>query len=168
MQTLQELLKVWITYDPDSGIVRWRRDSRYTKAGERADKTFFNKQNNYWYSRIALCGQHYATATIIWVYVTGRFPKTLVDHKDLDATNNRWTNLREATQSQNVANQRLSNRNTSGFKNVYWSKRKRKWHVLCKLNNKTKSLGHFDCLFAAVRTARLKAREIYGEFARHA
>jgi hypothetical protein len=36
--------------------------------------------------------------------MTGEWPRCIVDHKDCDRTNDRWSNLREATHAQNSAN----------------------------------------------------------------
>jgi hypothetical protein len=48
--------------------------------------------------------------------MTGEWPKTQIDHINLDKADNRWCNLREATQSQNFANTRILASNGSGFK----------------------------------------------------
>ena len=38
-----------------------------------------------------------------FLYVNGSFPSHVIDHRDTDGTNNRWDNLRPATNSQNGA-----------------------------------------------------------------
>lgn len=48
-----------------------------------------------------LCRAHRAA----FFYMTGEWPEADVDHRDGDKRNNRWTNLRQASRSQNLANQ---------------------------------------------------------------
>ncbi|MEG7750695.1 HNH endonuclease, partial [Listeria monocytogenes] len=50
-----------------------------------------------------------------------------VDHIDGNGLDNRRANLRVASKTQNVRNQRIRQDNTSSFKGVSWSKRRQKW-----------------------------------------
>jgi hypothetical protein len=89
------------------------------------------------------------------------------DHLDRDGLNNRRSNLRPATASQNGANQGKRSDNTSGVKGVYWHAGAGKWRARIKVDGKYHSLGYFIDLKdakAVVETAREKA---FGEFACH-
>jgi hypothetical protein len=66
---------------------------------------------------------------VIWALVTGKWPKHDLDHHDRDPGNNRFENLREATNGQNRQNEDLSSRNTSGVKGVRWHKLAEKWQA---------------------------------------
>lgn len=122
-------LKTTLKYDPETGIWTSLTGNRTTgnnqiRAGERADRKFFNGMMNY--QRIAYQNKRYYSHRLAFFYMTGRWPIG-IDHKDRNGTNNRWTNLREATQKQNLGNRRLSKRNKSGHVGVYWDKCRKKW-----------------------------------------
>ena len=86
---------------------------------------------------------------------------------DGDKLNNRPSNLRAASNSQNNCNKGIPSTNSSGIKGVFWNKRRGKWEAKCSLNGRTQYLGCFhdtDQAAAAVRAFREKC---HGEFARH-
>lgn len=93
------------------------------------------------------------------------FPKSKVDHRNGNGLDNRRSNLRVASHAQNIANQKLSKTNTSGFKGVSWKKSHRMWR--CRVSSKRKI---FTAYFKSATDAALaydeKAVEIFGEFAR--
>ena len=90
----------------------------------------------------------------------------LVDHRDGDGLNNRRSNLRMATRSQNQHNQKLASHNTSGFKGVRWDKQRGKWQAAIRLNGKRKHLGFFPTPEAAYEAYCKGSAEIHGEFGR--
>ena len=86
------------------------------------------------------------------------------DHANRLKYDNRKSNLRLATNSQNSANQKVSKNNTSGFLGIFLDKRSKKWCAKIKKNRKDHFLGYFEDLDDAV-FARLKAeKELFGEF----
>lgn len=60
----------------------------------------------------------YYAHRIAWLYVTGEWPPDGIDHEDLNAQDNSWTNLRKADQPQNLANTRKREGCTSKYKGV--------------------------------------------------
>jgi hypothetical protein len=89
-----------------------------------------------------------------------------IDHRDGDGLNNRRSNLRIATRAQNLHNQRIVRRNTSGFKGVSWNKRDHKWQARIYVNNKQFSLGyHATPELAHAAYCEASAR-LHGEFGR--
>lgn len=96
--------------------------------------------------------------------MTGAFPKDQVDHINGVKHDNRWTNLREATNSQNVANTGANSRNSSGFKGVYHHEAG-KWQAKVMHLGKSKSLGLFDSPEQAARAYNEGARARFGDFA---
>jgi len=89
-----------------------------------------------------------------------------VDHEDRDGLNNRRSNLRIATRSQNGMNRKINKNNTSGYKGVYWHKQHQKWCAQIKINNKKIHLGYFDNKIDAVKARDEAAKKYHGEFAR--
>lgn len=89
-----------------------------------------------------------------------------VDHKDNDTFNNHKSNLRISTDSDNSKNRKSKNsNNTSGYRNVCWSKSDKKWIVQLQINKKNKVLGKFDNVHEAGEFAKEMREKYYGEFA---
>lgn len=89
-----------------------------------------------------------------------------VDHIDHDGLNNRLSNLRIATKSQNMQNARKTTKgNTSQYKGVYRDYVRRKWGSCISVNNKTIGLGRFDLEIDAAIAYNNAALKYFGEFA---
>lgn len=86
-----------------------------------------------------------------------------VDHIDRNGLNNRRSNLRLCTISQNIRNRR-SKIGTSKYKGVYWDKKCNKWRAAIFLREHT-NLGLFDNEVDAAKAYDRKADELFGEFA---
>jgi hypothetical protein len=89
----------------------------------------------------------------------------MIDHRDGNRANNRWSNLRLATQSENSANRHRHINNTSGFKGVSlckWGK----WRACIEKNGRKIHLGMYDTPQAAHAAYVAAARKLFGEFAR--
>jgi hypothetical protein len=90
-----------------------------------------------------------------------------IDHIDGNPLNNKRSNLREVTNRQNCLNQKITKRNTSGYKGVCWSKFNKKWAATVRdSNQKQVHLGYFDNKHDAARMYNFWASDLYGEFAR--
>lgn len=89
-----------------------------------------------------------------------------VDHRDGDGLNNKRSNLREATCSQNGFNRGKERGNMSGFKGVSWNRRAGKWQVFITANKRKHYLGLFADLEPAAAAYREAAKRLHGEFAR--
>lgn len=88
-----------------------------------------------------------------------------VDHKNLNATDNSWLNLRLATYAQNTSNSGVSRGKASGLpKGVF--RHGRKFVSAIKANGVLHRLGDFDTPESAHAAYCKKAAEIHGEFAR--
>lgn len=87
-----------------------------------------------------------------------------VDHINGDSLDNRKSNLRLCTDSQNKGNRGLNSNNTSGYMGV--CKYKDRWKVQVCHENKTYYLGLFDDKDEAARAYNKKKLELFGEFAR--
>ena len=57
--------------------------------------------------QITIDGRRYLLHRIIWLMVTGEWPERVIDHRNGDATNNSWLNLRDASRAVNSQNQRV-------------------------------------------------------------
>lgn len=89
-----------------------------------------------------------------------------VDHINGDGLDNRKSNLRVCTHSQNVMNQKRRNDNTSGYKGVSWNSGA--WVATISINRKQTCIGRFPTPAEAYEAYCKAAKEHHGEFARMA
>ena len=89
-----------------------------------------------------------------------------VDHVDCDGLNNKRENLRVATRTQNLQNQRLKNENTSGYKGVSWDKKRKKWRAQIRINKKSKCLGRHRTAKEAHAAYCAASKKFHAEFGR--
>lgn len=96
-----------------------------------------------------------------------RAPKEMkVDHISGDGLDNRRSNLRLATPSQNQFNKRRSVANTSGFKGVSWISEHRKWKAAIRHSGRTDFLGYFQTAEEAAQAYANASLKIHGQFGR--
>jgi len=115
------------------------------------------------YVLIGVNYQLYRAHHLVWFWHHGEWAKQL-DHKNTNKMDNRIENLREATSSQNGANQRLNVRNTSGVKGVHF--RHGHPYATIRVEGRTIWLGDFNTVAEAAEAYRLAAIKYFGEFAR--
>jgi hypothetical protein len=89
----------------------------------------------------------------------------LVDHANGNGLDNRRSNLRLATGTQNNANRRLASNSTSGFKGVNLYKRTGRWRAHIAIHRQQKHLGYFRTAEEAARAYDIAALALFGEFA---
>lgn len=76
------------------------------------------------------------------LYMDGYLPEHSVDHIKRNKDDNRYKELREATNQCQLRNAGMLSSNKSGVKGVYWHIKEKKWASFVYLNAKFKSLGH--------------------------
>lgn len=157
---LTDKLRQILEYNPRTGEFFWLVSKRTSQVGEAAGSVYSNG-----YRYIQIDGPDYRAGRLAWFFVTGEDPADFVDHKDGDRDNNRFHNLRKATNSQNQANRGLPSNNTSGFKGVSWQESRCKWYARIMINGRAKNLGRYDNIEDAVRAYKKAALAAWGEFA---
>ena len=88
----------------------------------------------------------------------------VVDHIDNDGLNNRRGNLRVCTHKQNSRNAR-SQKGTSKYKGVCWSKRYKKWQANIFCDGRKKTIGYFKNETDAARAYDEQAGKLFKEYA---
>lgn len=157
-----ELLREFLSYDYDDGILRWR-----VHVGARATKgRIAGSPDRHGHLHIRLGGKRYAAHRLIWLYVTGEWPPLDIDHQDRNPASNRWSNLRLATKSQNLHNmsQRKKKRNGT-LKGAYYNKKSDRWYSMIMVRRKNIYLGYFRTEEAAHAAYTQAATKYCGEFA---
>lgn len=87
------------------------------------------------------------------------------DHINGNGLDNRNSNLRLATNSQNQHNARKQLNNRSGYMGVSWDRRTERWLVQIQADNVQRHLGRFDDPVEAACAYDDAARKLHGEFA---
>lgn len=154
-----------ITYNPETGVLMWKpRPGKNAWNARFADRIAGSTVSGYvcvTYGKIQLKAHRLA-----WLLMTERWPSKDIDHIDGDPLNNRWSNLREASESQNLANSKVPATNTSGWKGVHSRDRHKKWVATICVKQVKKHLGHFDCPAAASFAYQIAANHYFGDYAR--
>lgn len=160
-------LRRQLSYDPDTGIFRHRtradRDHSWNMrfANEVAGAL---QANGYRY--IIMGPKHHLAHRLAWLYMTGDMPSGHIDHINGDRTDNRWTNLRPATASQNASNTGVRANNKSGVKGVCWVASKGLWRATIMVARKDHFLGYYKTLQEAASARAIANTEHHGEYAR--
>lgn len=157
MLTLARLREL-LVYDPISGVFRWIARAGRCRAGDIA-----GCDDGQGYVVIRIDGKPYKAHRLAWLYMTGEWPEDLIDHINGERSENRWANLREASQSQNQANKRVILSST-GHKGVYWSKKKMRFRARVKKDGVIHEVGFFRTADAAHEAYQIAARSLFGEF----
>ena len=158
--TAEELRRI-LSYDPETGVFRWRvKTCLKVRVGNVAGSL-----NDSGYILIR-CGKRYRAHRLAWLYVYGNWPDKLIDHINGDRKDNRITNLRVVSDTENAINKCRQSNNTSGYTGVHWDRRRKKWSAHIKINKKKKTIGRFDSLQEAIDARRIAVDRIFGEFAR--
>jgi len=89
----------------------------------------------------------------------------MIDHINGDGLDNRRSNLRLVTKSQNMMNSGVRINNKSGYKGVSWSNREKKWRATIWKMNKQIDLGRFKDKKEAAKAYNDAARIHHGEYA---
>jgi len=87
-----------------------------------------------------------------------------VDHRNGNTLDNRRSNLRICTQSQNMCNKAKQSNNTSGHVGVSWFRDLSKWRVQVKVNGVTHSGGYHATIEEAIKARAELAAKLHGDF----
>jgi len=182
MKMTYDLAKEFLDYDENTGKLTWKNRGvdwfSNSKTPDAHCKTWNTRYagkdtgyivtNKYGYPciKFRFQGRLYTSSRVIWLWMTGEYPKGQIDHLNRDSTDNRWCNLRDVSPSENSRNMSMSCKNTSGVTGVYWNKEKLKWHAQCQYENRTYRIGTFDNIEDAAKAAYdfRKERGFVGEY----
>lgn len=156
-QELIEFYNEFLSYDPKTGIFTWKKKRKGV-----TNRGIAGTVNSCGYIIITYKGNKILAHRLAYLITYKVLPKSL-DHIDRDKTNNKISNLRECTQSENMINRGLNKNNTSGYKGVTWDKSRGMWSATIKYNYKIINLGRFNCKHQAARVYNTASRMYHGQ-----
>lgn len=144
-----------LKYEPETG-----KFYRVLKSGEIEDAPGYKNENGYLVIRHQ--GRQMLAHRRAFLLMTGECP-AIIDHINRDPSDNRWTNLREATPQLNTHNQVA--RNETGFKGVFTYKgvRGTVYRASIAYEGKPLNLGTYKTPAKAAHAYDAAARLIYGD-----
>jgi len=160
-----ERLLELLHYDPDTGLFTWRVDRPGGRNSRKAGDVAGSINKSHGYVVVTIDGSQFYGHRLAHYYVTHRWPADEVDHRDLNRSNNAWTNLRSAMKAQQRFNQASRLDNSTGFKGVTPTPEGR-FKAKIKVRGQNINLGHFDTAEEAGEAYRSAAERLVGEFAR--
>lgn len=157
----RKFLQSVLDYNEHDGLLRWKVDRQgHTRKGDVAGSS---SKKGYVY--VGIQQKRYLAHRLIWFYVHGSWPPQQIDHINGVKDDNRLSNLRLATGSQNQANTSKQRNNTTGFKGVVFHKPRNKFRAEISYQGTSINLGLFDTAEEAYKAYFDKSKELYGEFA---
>lgn len=156
-----EELRRFFNYDPETGRLTWAITEGRAVAGN--DAGTINEQG---YRIVGIDRSYYKAHRIIYRMMTGEEPPSLIDHINGDPGDNRWRNIRPATEAQNNANRRKQRNNKSGFRGVHWDKESGRWRAAIRVNKRLISLGRFSTKESAHSAYCKASAQLFGDFGR--
>jgi hypothetical protein len=117
------------------------------------------------YQAVKIQNCRYPLHRLAWKWMTGDEPM-LIDHINGDRKDNRWSNLREASKSENGANAARSKRNSSGYKGVSFRPERGKYAAYIRVSRTLRHLGYFNTAREASDAYMAAARRYFGVYAK--
>jgi hypothetical protein len=160
---MESLLVEYTTYDKETGKLFWKKSP---SARAPVGKEVGSLVDGYFYSQITFGGKRYRFPVhkAIWFWLYGEYPDSIIDHKDMNRSNNSPDNLRKASRSENNRN-RFYNKGTSKYQGVYLQKSTGNYVVQITFDKKNTKLGSYRCETKAAMIYDKAAREKFGDFA---
>jgi hypothetical protein len=165
MITKDELLKT-LTVDMDNGKFYWLTASKYHSdltGNEAGCPSKHHSGKLYWHIKIN--GRRYKRGHLMHLVVTGRFPAPCLDHINGDSLDDRPSNIREATITQNAWNHKKRSKKTKLPMGVRRSNGCDRFQARITVNKNKISLGCFGTPEEARDMYINSRKKFYGEFA---
>lgn len=141
MNSEREILKFIeenLCYTAETGELTWLHDraNGKVKFGSVA-----GSKTRVGYLQVRIFGKYYKIHRLVWLIETGNWPNEQIDHINRVKSDNRFGNLRDATNYENCLNRgRVSK---SGVVGVTWDKVNKMWLSQTYIDGKAKNLGRY-------------------------
>ena len=155
----QEDLREFLSYDPDTGVFTRIKVS----GGKSAVGTIAGTPHIRGYVAICVKGRKFLAHRLAWLYVFGVWPSRGLDHINRNKADNRISNLREASQSENMQNKGMSKSKANPGLPIGITMNGVSYMVRVGCNGVRRYVGSFKTLREAV-DARIEAKEEIHKF----
>lgn len=168
----QDYLREAIDYDPLTGALTWRVRpiSHFVSTSawkawntKYSSKSATNNQHKFGHWQVCLQDQNWLAHRLIWKWMTGNDPVSLVDHRD-DPSDNSWNNLRESGYDGNARNRKLMRGRAICMKGVYKVSESNRFGAHIRVDGKIIKLGSFVTPEEAHAAYCEAAKNHFGEF----
>ena len=150
-----DFLFEYLRYNETKGEFTWiKRPNKnihlHTRAGTK---------NSAGYRTITLFGKRYPEHRLAWFYVHGEMPKHEIDHINQIRDDNRISNLRQVTRSENQRNKTRKDSRVDEI-GIWWCRRRKRYIAEISLNGKKVYQKSFTDIDEAISARKAKALEL--------
>lgn len=150
-----DFLFEYLRYNETKGEFTWiKRPNKnihlHTRAGTK---------NSAGYRVISLFGKRYLEHRLAWFYVHGEMPKHEIDHINQIRDDNRISNLRQVTHSENQRNKTRKDSRVDEI-GIWWCRRRKRYIAEISLNGKKVYQKSFKDIDEAIQQRKAKALEL--------
>lgn len=149
-----------LSYDENTGEFKWKE----TGPGRKSEVA--GTYHPCGYRTLRIGGRQCLAHRVAWYIMTGEQPEE-IDHINGVRDDNRFSNLRAASRSENQFNVPSLKNNTSGVKGVSWNKEKKAWDVEVWAYKKKYRGGRFRDFSQAVNAVISLRERLHREFCNH-
>lgn len=139
-------IKQALQYNADTGKFIWKQKIRPRTTSKIIGKVAGSISICHGYIEIGFLGHNYLAHRLAWLYTHNTWPTCQIDHINGIRTDNRIANLRLANHSENKWNKGKDIDNTSGYKGIYFDKRRNRWRARITRNKKDFLIGYFKTI----------------------
>lgn len=159
-------LRSLLDFDPATGALVWKSRGLDQCKSKRAQSTFNSRfagkdagtPDRNGHINVCISGgggyRRYGAHRLAWAIHYGEWPEGEIDHVNHDTSDNRISNLRDVSHSENLKNQSLRRNSKSGVTGVSWHSASGKWRASIHENGKGKYLGVYESKDDAVEARR--------------
>ena len=145
-----------LALDEGTGVLRWQVAKR---PGGRGTIAGHVRKNGY--VQVVVDGKVFAAHRLVWLLVHGHWPDADIDHVNGVRSDNRPSNLRACTRTENMQNRGVGKNSRSGIVGVSWNTRAGKWRAAIQANKRHFDLGLFDSKDAAATAYAAAKRKLH-------
>lgn len=158
MKIDKDNIKLFFTYNSRTGV--FKRIAKLSWKGNIIQCDPFEPQStSHGYKTVNIFRTPIQVHRLIFLYMTGKFPKNDVDHINGDRLDNRWRNLREVTRIENLHNVGLRRDNSTGHQGISKRSDTGRYHAYINVNGKRYNLGYFKNITDAISARKTALKE---------
>lgn len=143
-----DVVRQLLDYDSETGVLTWRARGVSSWDARFAGTTAFTALEDGYHTGTIFRRVFFAHR-VAYAHFHGKWPKQHIDHINRKRTDNRISNLRDATPTTNNRNKSRQKNNTSGVTGVSWNRASKAWEAYINVEGKRKRIGMFGTVLQA-------------------